>query len=220
LYKYKDKYEIEFQLLQPDEKFNYNCVLYEKTIELKKLFKQWFVIMDKLLNKCNSKNWLVKSYVSQAWGVLSKYKTIKVKNENIDNYDCHHLKSILKSNDIYQYYIKDTDESIYKLIESNNAYYYKGLARIKAFLPEYCRNYVFNLVSNHNLENNVIRIHTDSICFDREVNFESLKIDYYPIPEQKTTGYIKFYNVNSYFHICEKCSVEYKFDKNEKHICF
>ena len=53
--------------------------------------------------------------------------------------------------------------------------------------------------------------------FKKKYNFNLL--EYPPILEEKTTGNIKFYNLNNYFHVCKTCNVEYKYDKNVIHVC-
>jgi len=88
---------------------------------------------------------------------------------------------------------------------------------MKPFITEYARLYIFNFISEHGLANNVIRIQTDGIVFKKKYNFNQLI--YPPISEAKSTGYIKFYNLNSYFHVCKSCNIEYKYCKNTTHVC-
>eukprot|EP00981_Chlorochromonas_danica_P014915 scaffold9409_cov333-Ochromonas_danica.AAC.1 len=58
------------------------------------------------------------------------------------------------------------------------------------------------MISSHDLEKNVIRVQTDGIVLNEKVDFAMLEgLKYYPKPENKTTGLIKFYNLNSYYHI-------------------
>ena len=44
---------------------------------------------------------------------------------------------------------------------------------------------------------NLVRINTDGIVLNKEFDF-SVGIPYYPKPEDKTTGLIKWNNVNNY----------------------
>jgi len=74
---------------------------------------------------------------------------------------------------------------------------------------------MFNFISENELANYVIRCQTDSITFNKKFNFKLF--DYYPIEEAKSTGNIVFKNLNSYFHVCKKCSCEYKY--KDGHIC-
>ncbi len=214
LYQYKDLYGIKFKLLDADEEYNYNFVQYVKTIELKQLFKDWFVIMDDVIERCPG-NWLAKSYVSQAWGNICKFKKIKVDEDHIGDYDWDHMKNINYKNQ-YEYYNYKTDNGKYQLIKSDDAFD-SVLARMKPFLTEFARLYIFNFISQHGLAGQVIRCQTDGIVFKKKYNFNLL--EYPPIPEDKTTGNIKFYNLNSYFHVCKSCNVEYKYNKNITHVC-
>lgn len=212
------KYNITFTLLPPDSEYNYNMVHYEKTVELKTLMKNWFQVMDKLLKECGKKNWLVKSLISQAWGTLSKYKKHYVKKENSSEYDWEHLKDISPT-DTYKFYAHSYENGVYTMIEAKKAYTHGGVARIKPFLTEFSREFVFNMLSTHDLAKDVVRIHTDGICFKRPINFPALKLDYFPIPEDKSTGTMIFYNLNCYYHVCTECNAEYPFDKDHPHEC-
>jgi hypothetical protein len=214
LYQYADVYDIKFKLLQPDDKCDYNVVQYAKTIELKILMKQWFEIMDELLSRCKG-SWLAKSFVSQAWGNLCKFNKVKVDEDQVNNYDWNHLDKVTYS-DPYEYYNYKTKNGKYQLIKSDNAFA-NIMARMKPFLTEYCRLHIFNFISENSLADQVIRIQTDGIVFKKKYNFDA--IPYAPIPEAKSTGYIKFHNLNSYYHICKKCNAEYKYDKNVVHLC-
>lgn len=200
LYKMKDKFNIEFNLLDVDKNYNYNCVTYDETIELKTLFKDWFKICDKLLRDCDKDNKLIKTYVSQAWGTISKYKKIYVDNEEISEYDFGHLDKIDKEQ--HEYYHYDTKNEIHTLIKADDPFSYKGLGRVKTFLSKFSRNYIFNMLTSNNLAKYVIRIQTDSISFTKPIDFNKLNLDYFPISEGKTTGLITYYNVNCYRHWC------------------
>ena len=107
------------------------------------------------------------------------------------------------------------------MISANNPFAHGGLGRIKPFLTEYSRNYMFNMISEHNLEQYVIRIQTDSVSFTKPIDFEALGLTYIPLLEDKCTGRLIFYNVNCYFHVCTECNVEYKYNKGTttSHLC-
>jgi hypothetical protein len=74
------------------------------------------------------------------------------------------------------------------MIEAKKAFVHGGLARIKPFLTEYSRGFMFNMLSTHDLAKDVVRCPTDGICFKRPINFPALKLDYFPISEAKSTG--------------------------------
>lgn len=214
LYKFKDRYNIEFKLLPPDECYDYNMVWYEHTVELKVLFREWFKVMDKLLKECSKDNWLLKCYISMAWGTLCKYNKTYVNKEECDTYDFDHLNKITSKQ--YKYYSYKYSNDVYTLIDSNKPFTHGGLGRIKPFLTEYSRNFIFNMVSEHNLESHVIRIQTDGIAFNKPIDFPSLKLAYFPIPEKKSTGHIVFYDVNYYRYVCNHCKGEFKYNKDKK----
>lgn len=213
LYKAKDKYNITFKLLEPDELYNYNFVHYEQTVELKVVFKHWFKAFDDLLKKFKG-NTLIKTYVSQTWSTLSKYKKIRVSEEDACEYSFGHIDKVATHK--YEYYSLGYENGIFEFVNPDDAYEYKGLGRIKAFITEFSRNYMFNIINNNNLEKYVVRIQTDSVSFSKPVDFPSLKpkLDYYPIPEGKTTGAMTYYTANFYLHWCDDCCTEYKYDKS------
>lgn len=217
LYKVKDKYKIEFKLLEIDEIYNYNQVLYKSTIKLERVFKDYFKICDKLLENCSKNNWLMKQFVSRTWGILTKYNKIYHHSNVLENLDWYNLSKINSDIEIYEYYNYDSVGDTHSLIPSYNAYKYKGLGRIKTFLTEFSRNYIFKMLDELNVVENVMRCHTDGIVFNKPIDFT--KLDYYPKPEDKSTGIIIFNNLNDYYHICNKCDCEYKFDKNIIHNC-
>ena len=196
LYQYKDLYNIEFELLQPDNEFDYNKVLYTKTIEFKILAKIWIKMMKIILSKCEN-NFIAKALVSQLWGNVIKYKKQRVHDEKLSDYDYTNIDKIDYTNKYEHYEIKHTDDFHY-LVDADDAFAHP-LARLKPFLTAYCRNYIFNFLSENNLAKNVIRIQTDGIVFNKKYNF--CQFDYAPIPENKTTGKMIFNNINKYHKV-------------------
>ena len=214
LYLHRELYDISFELLEPNTEYNYNVVQYAKTIELKVLLSEWFSIMDDLIKRCSG--WLSKSYVSQAWGNICKFKKIRIGQESdLEEYDWDHLSNITYNNK-YEHYKFRFENGKHIILNSDNAYNHV-LARMKPFLTEYARLYIFNFISDYGLASDVIRIQTDGIVFKTKYDFS--EITYAPIAEDKTTGNIKFYNLNSYFHVCKRCKAEYKFYKGMTHEC-
>ena len=180
--------------------------------------KGWFNVMDVLLKECSKSNWLVKSLMSQAWGTLSQYKKHYVTKEESKDYDWDHLKNI-SATEKYNYYAHSFENGKFTMIEAKKAFKYGGLARIKCFLTEFDRGFVFNMLSSNDLASSVCRVHTDGLCMKHPADFPALKLDYWQIKEQKTTGRLKFYNLNCYYHVCPECEVEYSFDKRNPHTC-
>ncbi len=94
-----------------------------------------------------------------------------------------------------------------------------NLTRMKVFLTEFARNYTTNLILSNNLQDQVVRIHTDGIVFNQKVNFESMNLKYYPFSENKTTGKLTFYNINYYEHYCKNCKNSMKYEIYKNHEC-
>jgi hypothetical protein len=91
------------------------------------------------------------------------------------------------------------EKEVYKLL--NNEKPYKYNVRLQSFLLSECRNKTASIVMT-DIEN-VIRVHTDNVCFrniDPKFNIDGLKL------EKKTTGLIKWENVNKGLHKC-KCKI-------------
>ena len=61
----------------------------------------------------------------------------------------------------------------------------------------------------------VIRIHTDSIAFTKEQQFDEKLFKL----EDKSTGLILWKNVNTYHHKCLKCNLSMKYDTLTAHEC-
>jgi hypothetical protein len=128
----------------------------------------------------------------------------------LSEYDFDHLDHI--SSEKYKYYSYKLENEYYQIIPTASPFRYKGLGRVKMFLTEFSRNYIFDMISSHDLEKNVIRVQTDGIVLNEKVDFAMLEgLKYYPKHENKTTGLIKFYNLNSYYHICKVCNNEFKY---------
>jgi hypothetical protein len=69
---------------------------------------------------------------------------------------------------------------------------YKYNIRLKPFITSFGRNKTGRI--SLKMIDNVIRIHTDGIAFNRDY---TTKTEHFT-PEAKTTGHIKFNNINSY----------------------
>lgn len=198
LYKNKNKYQIEFKLLEPDEMYAYNYVKYSKLVKLEDLFRQFFNVCDELIKTCSKSNWLLKSLLSTTWGTISGYKKERVHKDKIKELDVYHLSKINQEQETYEYYIYDRIGDRYEIIKSSNAYKYDGLGRIKNCLCEFGRLFIFKFLDKHNLVDNVIRIQTDGIVLNKPFDFEKCGEQYYPIPESKTTGKLIFHNLNNW----------------------
>jgi hypothetical protein len=209
----KDDYGLEFELLKPDETYDYNALIYDETSLMRgrDIFKDWFKSLETLKKKYPD-NKLVKFLMSSLWGSLSAYN--KVYLPNTDDYDTTFTDDPEPS----EYKILGmTDEGEYKSVKSSNAYKYP-LARLKPFLTAYGRLKIMKLIRDNNLEDNVIRIHTDSIITNIQFDYKAHCGDYYPIPENKTTGLMVYKNAIYGFHICKKCNELFSYKDFKDHI--
>ena len=77
----------------------------------------------------------------------------------------------------------------------------------------YNRDYMARMIISEKIHNNIIRICIDGIILDKKHDF---KIDYKPIPEDKTTGSIFFVSSNKYYNQCLECKNFYKFKEYKK----
>lgn len=199
-YKYKDEFNINFELIKDGD---YNALIYddEKLVDSKDVFSYWFNTLQSLKVKF-PKNKLVKHLMSSLWGSLTSFKRECFEDDAIDNLDI----SELSDPDTTEYKIleekryADTSKekgyrTVYYLIKSEKPYK-DNLARLKPFLVSYCRAYVGELIMNEEILDNVVRIHTDGIVLNAPHDFTHL--NYYPKPEDKTTGKMKFKNVIFY----------------------
>ncbi len=93
----------------------------------------------------------------------------------------------------------------YETIKMSKPYRYH-FGRLKPFLLAFSRNTVGNLIMECNIIENVFRVHTDGIILvmDDEYDFSKLGLQYYPIPEAKTSGTRTWENVNK-SNLCYYC---------------
>lgn len=195
--KYKKQFNIAFEIQDLDKETN--CLVYDgkDLINTGEIFSGWF---DKLfeLKKLFPKNKLVKHLMTNIWGCLIQFERIIIKDDDdLLNYDI----SDITSNEETEYKLLETCPFIqnneivyhYKLIKSEKAY--KHPFRIKPFLTSYARRQIAEFIIQEDIIENVVRVQTDGIVFNKEFNFEHLP--YYPKPEQKNTGSYIWYSVNS-----------------------
>lgn len=216
--KYPDKFEI---LLCKEE----NNLLYwndDELVNTKTITSNWFNILSELKIKLKG-NFVVKRMMSSLWGSFTKFNRVFFDEEEINNLSISRISSKEKTDYkiiSIKHYANDSElgyKDVYECVKSSNAYS-NEFARIKPFLISLSRLNIADVILSNNLENNLIRIHTDSIVLNKPFDYSKIYA-YYPISEDKTTGLIKWYNSNNYKHICPKCKNEYKFDKLKPHKC-
>jgi len=199
------------------ESFN-ECLVYEKEdlIKTKDIFQDWFDHVNKLKNDL-PKIMLVKNLNTKLWGALIQFDRLFVNKKDINEYDFLYPEDV-KANRMPEYICIEvhTENKKYELVKAENPYKEGGIARLKVYLVSAIRYYITKMLIDCNLLNDVIRIATDGIVLNKEYNFTKSKYKYYPIPEDKSTGKIKFYHANKYRHICTKCKCEYDFKKDHE----
>jgi hypothetical protein len=199
-YKYKDEFDIQFELVQDG---NYNALIYteDKLVDGSSIFGSWFSSLNKLKQKF-PKNKLVKRLMSSLWGSLTAFKRECFEDDDLNDVDVSELDddqdTEYKLLDEKRY--KDDSKemgirTLYYCIKTEQPYKH-NLARLKPFLVSFCRSYVTKLIMKENLLDKLVRIHTDGIVLNQAYDFTHLK--YYPKPEDKTTGKLKFENVMRY----------------------
>lgn len=214
LFSIREKYGLSFELLQ-DNIYDYNAYVYEydDLVDGKEVFQNWFKMLDKLREQY-PKNKLVKTLMSSLWGRLTSFKKKYINEDETELYDMTYLDD---EEDSEYKIIKNKDEQ-YHLVLSENPYNH-GLARIKPFLTSFARLYIMKFIHNTNTEQNVIRIHTDGIVYNKPFEFDKMGLKYYPTPEDKTTGLINYHNAVYGFHICLKCQDEFYYKDFKCHQC-
>lgn len=181
-------YDIKI-ILNTDVEFNAYVYNDEDLITGYKMFRRWYEAIRDIKNELPD-NKIVKLLSSSFWGHMTAHSYItKTENEikelnlkigyNEDKCDyliCH------KAYNVDGFYF-------YKLLNLNKPYIYP--LRIKSFLTSYCRNRISKIARMD--VDNVIRIHTDGICFSKpfDETITKLKMDNF-LKEKKTTGQIKF----------------------------
>jgi hypothetical protein len=149
------------------------------------IFQHWFKKIIEL-KKEFPKNMLLKCLSSTLWGVLSKSNCRTVSEEEGD-------KMNIGLDERAEYILKDfitgsNGKSSYVIIPSDRQYYHPF--RFKSFITSYARTKIA-LIALNNIDN-VIKIQTDSIVYDKEIEHNIKTF----IPDPKSTGLIQFINMN------------------------
>ena len=209
------KYNVMLNLVADDEDPNKTNALVYDDSQLRDtsiIFNDWYnYTMD--LKKKYPNNQLVKHITSSLWGALIQYDRKFVDDKDFWDMD---VSELYQYNETEYKLIKEKyyglNNTKYELIKSNKAYV-SNFARLKPFLVSYARAYIGNLIIDEDIIDDVVRIQTDNITLNKPHDFTHLS--YYPKPEEKTTGTIKFDNANLYHHYCEKFDTYYKYTKED-----
>ena len=188
---YQKKFDIKIEIVKSEA----NCYIYNNKDLVKgsSIFKNWHKNYLKLRAKY-PKDKLVK-HLSMIWGHLAAKNTMKIKLE-----DEHKYKIVMNKNQNGDYLELEFNDTYYTC--TNLAQPTKYNFRIKPFLTSYCRAIMANLIIHNSGPkgiDNVIRVHTDGVVYtnrDPELFKNPRNKGIYP--EEKTTGFIRWENVDSY----------------------
>jgi hypothetical protein len=182
----KHNFNMDIELIQDDEP---NAYIYNEAdlIDSPSIFQRWFNCVY-YLKKKYPKNILVKMISSSIWGHLSESNTIYVNKEDIHNYDVD--LSTDADYQIIDIIMKQDGSTTYELLDTKNPY--KHPMRLKPFITSYGRNKTARVALR--MIDNVIRIHTDGICFNKPY---ALKSEHFHA-DDKYTGRLKFNSIKSY----------------------
>jgi hypothetical protein len=165
-----------------------NAYVYKKSMRASKVFGVWYNKLM-MIKKLFPKNKLVKHLLSSLWGslvhsnnVMKTYEEIQAEGLKVGIGDTADYKIVD--------YIWTNTKEYYKLQCMSKPY--RTNFRLKSFLTAYGRVKIAD-VAMENLDE-VKRIHTDGITFGIPMKFDIKGL----IPEEKTTGLIKFEHVNKY----------------------
>jgi len=189
----KTKFDISIDLINDGKP---NAYIYEADdiIQTRNIFIKHNHQLTELRKK-HPKNRLFKYSLSSLWGCLcqanKKTRTeAQLKEQNID-YDYFDAEYIIKD------VCYNADGTEYLQIVNQAQPYLHNLARIKAYLSAFTRIKTARLALK-NL-NKVIRIHTDCVTFSEPLKYTENGL----CIENKSTGLIKWTNVNEYEKIEE-----------------
>lgn len=194
--KYKYGYDVNLELIDEPN----NCYIYETGVTTGNIiFKFWYDTFMGLKQRY-PKNKLIKNMTSALWGRICQHNRLFKTEKQCEDED---IDYVYRYNINHDYYIRNSTfnkkgEEVLELVSTKNPYRY-SIARIKPFLLARSRDLTGKIARKH-IEN-VVRIHTDNITFDRE--FTDCEYEKYPFKlskENKTTGKIHFIRASCYKH--------------------
>ena len=180
-----------------------NCYLYGKTAKdniykSSNIFNTWHKVLMNLKSEFPT-NKLIKHLLSSLWGTLCQHNKLFKTDEQIKK---ENMRVSHNYNIEYDYYIRNQtvdryDNILNELVNTKHPYKY-DIARIKPFLLDRSR-YITAKIAMLYIDD-VVRIHTDNVTFNKEHDDVMVKYSSFPtlIKEAKTSGLIEWYNINCY----------------------
>ena len=170
-----------------------NAYVYNRDdlIGTRDIFISWLYKLSKLKRKHPS-NKLFKRSITSLWGCLCQANKItrteqQIEDEKLD-YDFFGTPKYIVENLSY-----NADGTKYYELINREKPYLHNLARIKASLTSFARIKTARIALMK--LDKIVRIHTDGLVFNEPFNYKNI---YGLLPEEKSTGLIKWINVNTY----------------------
>jgi hypothetical protein len=194
--------DITIELIQDGQP---NAYLYGKTEKdgihkasyyFKRLYKKLIECKDRF-----PKNQLVKFICSSLWGHSCRFN---IKNKTIDEIEEEDLYCSKTIDDPKaEYWIRNMTGTYYELVNMKQPYR-NSFARLKPFLLSAGRVITGNVCMLY--PEDLVRVHTDGIVFDKQRDDIMTHFKTYPdlLQEKKTTGLIDWQATNNYYNITKK----------------
>jgi len=209
----KDKYNIKFEIIEGN-----NCLLFDELVTGKKLFGKHYDELSRIKSKY-PENKLVKHLLSSLWGHLTTKNKINMSGEELMDID---YSDNIKDNAEYlltkhtSYYKNNEYHDYFTVLKTNDIYKYN--IRLVPFLQSFSRNKIGTLAQE--AIDDVIRIQTDCVVFTKEMTFTKAYLDLTTIvKEDKSSGRIKWRDVNYYSKKCKQCKEWIQVSKMQSHNC-
>ncbi len=165
-------------------------------VVLNTITDEWFNKMMKIKAKYPD-NRLLKHLISTAWGTLNASNIDMKTYDEIEELTQKGVTiGLSKQNDFMiidnkKYINNGKEKELYTLLDTKHPY--KFNIRLKSWITAHRRNLLGETALKVGLDK-VIRLHTDNLCLTEPFDFQDKNF----IPEDKTTGLIKWKNVNAY----------------------
>jgi hypothetical protein len=192
--------KVKIELIQDGKP---NAYVYDKVVTTSSIFGKWYQKLSKLREEFPD-NQLIKHLMSSAWGRLSQFNKKYLTFDEIIKNDLSVTMNLARTDCDY-FMIDEKSNGRCTLVNAKKPYKYIKLARIKRFLLAQARMCTANIALMY--IDDVIRIHTDNVTFNKKHDDVMTKYKTYPELriENKTTGLMKWNNVK----VCERVETDY-----------